>query len=145
MRRPIAPPAVGFPTQQSADYRRLKLEDTRIWEFEQSLWTGDADHYRALIDDECVMVLPESPFVLSGKQAIEAVADTPRWTSVEFSEQQIMRPQEGLIAIAYKAEAQRNGSTGYVAYCTTTIRRLEHDEWRVVQHQQTPPFAASGA
>lgn len=50
----------------------------------------------------------------------------------------IMRPQERLIAIAYKAEASRPGSTGYIAYCTTTIRRLEHEVWRVLQHQQTP-------
>jgi hypothetical protein len=54
-----------------------------------------------MIDDEGVMVLPEQPFVLTGAQA---VADAPRWTQVTFSERQIMRPQEGLIAIAYKDE-----------------------------------------
>ncbi len=121
------------------------MEDQRVWAFEESLWTGDADHYRTLIDDACVMVLPEPPFVLSGEQAIAAVADTPRWTSVQFSARQIMRPQEGLITIAYKAEARRDGTVGYVAYCTTTMRRVEHDEWRVVQHQQTPPLAAGGS
>ncbi|WP_258042792.1 nuclear transport factor 2 family protein [Sphingomonas sp. NBWT7] len=120
----------------------MRVEDQRLWAFEESLWVGDADHYRELIDDECVMVLPEQPFVLTGAQAIEAVADTPRWTEVAFSEQQVMRPQEGLIAIAYKAEAKRDDKA-YTAYCTTTMRRLEHDVWRVVQHQQTvPPVVA---
>ena len=119
------------------------MEDSRVWAFEQSLWTGDEGHYRELVDDECVMVLPTSPFVFAGKRAIEAVADTPRWSDVAFSGKQIMRPKEGLIVIAYKAEATRSGSTGYVAFCTTTMRRLEHDVWRVVQHQQTlPPKAA---
>ena len=113
------------------------MDDDRIWSFEESLWTGDADHYRELIDDECVMVVPEKPFVLTGRAAIEAVANTPRWSGVTFSEQQVMRPQEGLITIAYKAEAERDGGNGYVAYCTTTMRRLEHEVWRVVQHQQT--------
>lgn len=121
------------------------MDDNRVWAFEESLWTGDAEQYRTLIDDECVMVLPEHPFVLTGEQAISAVADTPRWTSVTFSEQQIMRPQEGLITIAYKAEAGRDGSTGYTAYCTTTMRWLAHDEWRVVQHQQTPALVAGAA
>ncbi len=121
------------------------MDDNRVWGFEESLWTGDAERYRALIDDECVMVLPEHPFVLTGTQAIEAVANTRRWSKVQFSEQQIMRPQEGLIAIAYKAEASRDDSTGYTAYCTTTMRRLEHEEWRVVQHQQTPALIASAA
>lgn len=120
------------------------MDDNRVWTFEESLWTGDADHYHELIDDECVMVLPQQPFVLTGEQAIAAVAETPRWSTVAFSEQKIVRPQEGLITIAYKAEAGREGAAGYTAWCTTTMRRLEHDVWRVVQHQQTPaPIVAA--
>jgi hypothetical protein len=121
------------------------MEDNRVWAFEESLWTGGAEQYRELIDEECVMVLPEQPYVLTSSQAIEAVAHTPRWSSVSFSEQQIMRPQEGLITIAYKAHAQKDGAEGYTAYCTTTMRRLEHDIWRVVQHQQTVPLTAGAA
>jgi hypothetical protein len=122
------------------------MDDQRLWTFEESLWIGDADQYRELIDEECVMVLPEQPFVMTGKQAIEAVANTPRWTKVAFSDRQVMRPQEGLIAIAYKAEASRAEGGDYAAYCTTTMRRLEHDVWRVVQHQQTvPPVVAAAA
>ena len=121
------------------------MDDNRVWAFEESLWTGDADQYATLIDAESVMVLPQPPFVLGGEQAIAAVSDTPRWTSVAFSEKRIVRPQEGLIAIAYLAEAQRDGATGYVAYCTTTMRRVEHEVWRVVQHQQTPRTAAAPA
>jgi Na+-translocating ferredoxin:NAD+ oxidoreductase RnfG subunit len=119
------------------------VDDDRVWTFEESLWIGDAEQYHTLIDDACVMVLPEQPFVLSGEQAIEAVSNTPRWSTVTFSEKQVIRPQEGLITIAYKAEAGRDGADGYVAYCTTTMRRLEHDVWRVVQHQQTPTLAVS--
>lgn len=117
------------------------MEDARAWDFEKSLWTGDPEQYRQLIDQECRMVLPEDPFVFTGEQAIEAVQATPRWTEVTFSEEQIARPQEGLIVLAYKAEAHRSGNS-YVAYCTTTIRRLEHEEWRVLQHQQTVPLTA---
>lgn len=117
------------------------MEDARIWSFEESLWTGDAENYREKIDDECVMVVPAAPFVLSGEQAIAAVADTPRWETVAFSQQQVKRPQEGLIVIAYQADAEKPGER-YRAYCTTTLRRLAHEEWRVVQHQQTlPPIA----
>lgn len=119
------------------------MDDQRIWAFEISLWTGDAEHYHELIDDECVMVLPEKPYVLTGAQAIEAVARTPRWTDVAFDQQRVMRPQEGLIVIAYHAEATKEGAAPYRAHCTTTIRRLSHEEWRVVQHQQTPLLVAS--
>jgi hypothetical protein len=116
------------------------MDDDRVWSFEKSLWTGDADHYRELVDDECLMVLPNPPFVMSGKQAIEAVAATPRWSKIELSKERISRPQEGLIVIAYNAKASRDDET-YEANCTSTYRRLSHEVWRVVQHQQTPPLA----
>lgn len=121
------------------------MDDDRVWAFEESLWICDAEHYRELIDKECVMVLPTPPFVFTGEQAIAAVADTPRWSKVVLSDRQIMRPQEGLIAIAYKAEATREGTPDYIAFCTTTMRRLEHDVWRVVQHGQTLPPVVSAA
>lgn len=121
------------------------MEDDRIWAFEKSLWTGDAEHYHELIDDECVMVVPTEPFVLTAQEAIAAVSETPRWTEVTFAAQQVMRPQEGLIVIGYHARASREDGKAYEAYCTSTLRRLSHEEWRVVQHQQTPPLHAGGA
>jgi hypothetical protein len=114
------------------------MDDERVWSFEKSLWTGDAEHYRHLIDEECVMVVPTPPFVLQGHEAIEAVAATPRWDDVEISDGRIVRPQEGLIVVAYTASAYKEGSSDYSAHCTSSYRRLAHDEWRVVQHQQTP-------
>jgi hypothetical protein len=118
------------------------MDDARIWSFEESLWTGDADHYRGAIDAECVMVVPADPFVITGEQAIAAVSDTPRWSSVSLSDKQVMRPQEGLIVIGYRAVALRDQGEAYTAWCTSTYRRLAHDEWRVVQHQQTVPPVA---
>ena len=115
------------------------MDDGRVWAFEESLWTGDAAHYRESIDDACVMALPAEPFIFSGTQAIEAVANTPRWNSVQFANQRVMRPQEGLIVIGYTAHASKEGGEGYTAHCTSTYRRLSHEDWRVVQHSQTLP------
>lgn len=113
------------------------MEDARIWEFETSLWTGDAEHYRTLIDDECVMILPQQPHVMTGAHAIEAVAHTPRWSSADLSERTVVRPEEGLIVIGYHAEASKEDGESYKAWCSSTLRRLSHDEWRVVQHSQS--------
>jgi hypothetical protein len=52
----------------------------------------------------------------------------------------VTRPQEGLICVAYKVEASSGDGPGYTAYCTSVYRRLGHDDWKVVQHQQTPPL-----
>jgi hypothetical protein len=123
----------------------VTMDDGRVWSFEESLWTGDARHYHELIDDECLMVLPAPPFVMTGQQAIEAVSNTPRWTKATLTERQIVRPQEGLIVVAYNARAEREGASPYEAHCTSTYRRLAHDEWRVIQHQQTPPLITGSA
>jgi len=117
------------------------MEDTRIWEMEAQLWHGGAEVYETLIDDEVVMALPAEPFVFAREAAIKAVTNTPVWDSVDFSGKQVVRPQEGLIAIAYRAEASR-GDERYIAYCSTTMRRIEHDVWRVVQHSQVVPPVA---
>ena len=122
------------------------MDDDRIWAFEESLWTASPDHYAESIDDACLMVLPAPPFVFTGRQSIEAVSNTPRWDEVQLSERQVSRPKEGLIVIAYRADALR-GEESYVAHCTSTYRHLPgadgertEDRWQVVQHQQTPPL-----
>jgi hypothetical protein len=116
------------------------MDDERIWNFERDLWIGDPALYQEAIDAECLMVLPAPPFVMTGQQAIDAVKATPRWSSVELTEKQVARPQEGLIVVAYKARASRGGGEAYEAHCTSTYRRLAHEKWCVVQHQQTPPL-----
>jgi hypothetical protein len=119
------------------------MDDERIWAFEESLWLGDAEHYRQLIDDECVMALPAKPYVFTAEAAIAAVGNTPRWSTVEFSERKVQRPEKGLIVIAYRAEASREDEA-YVAYCTTSMRRRAHEDWLVVQHSQVVPPLAGG-
>lgn len=118
------------------------MEDTRIWDFEQSLWTEGRENYQAKVDEQVVMVLPQPPFVYTGQAAIDAVSSTPVWDSAELSERQVMRPQEGLIVIAYRARASKGDET-YEAHCTSTLRRIAHEEWTVVQHQQTPPLVTT--
>lgn len=117
------------------------MDDGRVWAFEEGLWTGDAEHYKEFIDEDCLMVLPTDPFIFTGAQAVEAVSSTPRWSAVALSHRQIIRPEEGLIVVAYKASAKQDGCDNYEAHCTSTYRRLAHEKWRVVQHQQTPPLA----
>ena len=116
------------------------MDDNRVWACEKSLWMGDAEHYRTLIDGDCLMVLPVKPHILGGEEAVNTVSDTPRWSDVKISGGRIARPQEGMIVIAYTAHATRQDEEAYVAHCTSTYRRLDHDDWRAVQHQQTPPL-----
>ena len=120
------------------------MDDDRLWGFEQSLWIEGLDNYREKVDPEVVMVLPQPPFVFAGAEAIEAVVRTPVWERAELTERHVSRPQEGLIVVGYRVRAEREGHAGYEAHCTSVFRRLEHEVWRVVQHQQTP-LLATGA
>jgi hypothetical protein len=114
------------------------MDDARVWSFERDLWIGDAALYEKAIDKECLMVVPAPPFVLIGQQAIEAVKATPRWSEVELTDGRIARPEEGLIVVAYRSRAAKEGGSAYEAHCTSTYRRVGHEHWLVVQHQQTP-------
>lgn len=120
------------------------MDDERIRQFETDLWVGGEEVYRRSIADDCVMVLPEPPFVLSGWQAIEAVSKTPRWSEVSLDDLRIVRPQEGLIVIAYAVTASRGEET-FAANCTSTYLRIGHEDWRVVQHQQSVRGGAARA
>ena len=71
------------------------MQDARVWELEESLWTGNAQHYLDLIDPQCLTVLPKPPFLMAGHQAIDAVSDTPRWSLVTTTQRQVMRPRKG--------------------------------------------------
>ena len=117
------------------------MDDERIRTFERDLWVGEGDVYRQRVSRECVMVVPEQPFLLRGDAAISAVEQTPRWTDVEFTDLQVERPQEGMIVIGYRVEASR-GEESYKAYCTSTYQRIGDHEWQVVQHQQTPELSS---
>lgn len=119
------------------------MDDDRVRDFETALWIGGEEVYRRSIDPECLMVVAAHPFLMSGGEAIEAVSKTPRWESVDFDDLRIGRPQEGLIVLAYGVRASRDGQA-YSAYCTSTYRRVAHEQWLVVQHQQTLPPAAQG-
>ena len=87
------------------------MDDARVWSFERDLWIGDAALYEKAIDKECLMVVPAPPFVLIGQQAIEAVKATPRWSEVELTDGRIARPEEGLIVVAYRSRAAKEGGS----------------------------------
>lgn len=123
------------------------MDDARVWEFEDSLWRADEAHYRESITPDYLLVVPMPPYVLTGEQAAEMLANTPRWQNVEFSGQHVSRPHGedgGLIVIAYHVEASKADAQPYSADCSSVYLRIGHEDWRVVQHQQTPRLAVGG-
>lgn len=114
------------------------MDDQRAWAIEESLWTGQPAGYVGLIDPACLMVVPVAPHILAARDALHSMSDAPRWTAVDFVKGQVARPEDGLVVLAYTAHARRAQGEGYVAHCTSTWRRKGHEDWKLVQHQQTP-------
>ena len=111
------------------------MDDERVWKFEESLWRASEDRYHERVDPDCVMALSREPWLFTGNDAVEAVSHTPAWEQVSFSRQDVRRPQEGLIAIAYHV-AVAKGDTRFAAACTSVYRRRAHEDWTVIQHCQ---------
>lgn len=111
------------------------MDDNRVWEFEESLWRTSEERYHERVDSDVVMALSHEPYIHVGQAAIDAVSGTPAWDSVEFSDRQVTRPQEGLIVVGYRVRAAE-GETVFTAACTSVYRRREHEDWTVVQHAQ---------
>jgi hypothetical protein len=111
------------------------MDDNRVWKFEESLWRASEDRYHEQVDPDCIMVLSHPPHVFVGTEAVEAVSGTPTWDEVSFSDQNISRPEEGLIVVGYRVEAKK-GENRFTAACTSVYRRKAHEDWTVVQHAQ---------
>jgi Domain of unknown function (DUF4440) len=120
------------------------MEDHRAWALEECLWAGDPGRYRGLIDPACLMVVPVYPWIMTTKDALQSMLHAPRWTRISFSSGHVSRPAKGLIVLAYLAYALREEGKDYkdyIAHCTSTWRRHRHEDWRLVQHQQTPQIS----
>lgn len=114
------------------------MDDQRALAIEESLWTGDPSGYPDLIDPACLMVIPAPPHVLPAAEALRTMSKGQRWSRVTFHDPHSARPEEGLIVLAYRATANKHDGSNYVADCTSTWRRQGHEDWKLVQHQQTP-------
>ncbi|OAP38542.1 hypothetical protein AU381_23595 [Sinorhizobium glycinis] len=112
------------------------MDDKEAWEWERKLWLEGAGVYQHLLDDECLMAF-EPGGILGGVEIIRALDGTPRWLDVAMTEQRSARPNDSVLVLAYRADARRDPAVPYAAYCTSTYARTGED-WRMVQHQQTP-------
>ena len=111
------------------------MDDDRVWKFEESLWRASEERYHDRVDPECIMALSHEPYLFAGQDAADAVSGTPEWDEVRFEDKTVSRPQEGMIAIAYRIVATKGG-TRFAAACTSVYRRRAHDDWTVIQHCQ---------
>src|SRR3954468_22515285 len=60
--------------------------------------------------------------IMRSNAILQSLARAPRWSSVEISERHVVRPTSELIALGYRARANRAGAEPYEAFCTSSYR-----------------------
>lgn len=115
----------------------MKLE-AQLLDLEARFWREGAEFYRHHLADDAVMVFAEPVGVLSREQAVQGVADAPRWADVRFGEVRLVQLTPSSVLLIYRAEASREGAASrYAALCSSAyVSRGEG--WKLACHQQTP-------
>jgi len=122
------------------------MDQDAIWRLEEQFWLGDHAHYRSALDADCMMCFPPPFGFVVGKAILESLSQAPRWSSVEMTERQLLRPTSGLVVLGYRARGIREGADPYEAFCTSSYRAAVGG-WKLFQHHQTriaPPGKAEG-
>ena len=113
----------------------MAITDESIWSAEERLWLGGAAAFEDLVGEECLMVFPGAG-ILERAFARAALASAPQWLSVAMTQRQMARVGRTNIVLAYRADARRDRSEPFEAFCSSTYRAGD-DGWKLIQHQQT--------
>ena len=110
--------------------------NSMIWGLEKDFWLGGADLYRRRLADEALMVFPG--IVLSKQQTVDSIANGPRWTSVAFSDQRLVRFTSHTLALIYRASGSRVGQELPYSALVSSVYVMQDDKWRLALHHQSP-------
>ncbi len=113
------------------------MNEDDAWTMEERLWCEGESAYRDLVHPDCTIVFLAPVGILRGSAITQSIRQSPRWDWVRMTERSFAQPSDNVMVLAYRALARRRESGAYHAYCTSTYFACEND-WRLVQHQQTP-------
>jgi hypothetical protein len=116
----------------------LDLPDEAVWDLETRFWQGDEAFYDAWLAAQALMVFPDPTGILDRTAILASIRGTPRWTDVRFTQDRLTRPAAGVVVVAYRVEARREGhDAAYAAWVSSTYTRSD-GVWSLALHQQTP-------
>lgn len=112
----------------------MNVED--VWEREKGFWLDGPGFYGDRMVPGAQMVFPDPVGILKGDDILAGLKGAPRWDAVEMEETTELEIGDTLV-LAYRATGTREGSTPYVALCSSAYVFQEH-MWKLTSHQQTP-------
>ncbi len=106
---------------------------------ERGFWEAatDRDFFREHLADEAVMVFPYGVGAMDKAMVLYTIrADVEAWTSLEFTEEQVVRLGDDAAVITYKVAAGRSDDEPFKAFISSTYVRRDGN-WLLAFHQQT--------
>ena len=110
--------------------------DSKLWELEREFWLGGADVYRRHLADDAVIVFPG--MVMAKSKTVESIAAGPRWASVNFSDQRLVRLTPDAVALIYHASGLREHETSAYSAEVSSVYVQRFGSWELAMHQQSP-------
>jgi hypothetical protein len=121
------------------------VKDTLLG-IERSLWTNDADVYRANLVDGALLVFAETG-VLTRDAAVEAIkrenAEGRHWAAVQFDDVWSVGLPTGTVLLTYRVTARWAHSPVDTVALASSVYVEDDGRWKVAFHQQTPLAAAA--
>ena len=77
-----------------------------LWTLEERFWTAGPDFYTAHLASDPVMLFPGAG-LMRGQAITDALAQAPRWLSVEMTDRVEFQPTADVALLAYRAHGRR--------------------------------------
>src|SRR5215218_1518439 len=62
------------------------MTDDRAWTEEELFWISGEEHYRKMLDDECIMVFPAPAGIIAGPDIALSLKNAPRWRLIQHQQ-----------------------------------------------------------
>ncbi|MDP9137066.1 MAG: DUF4440 domain-containing protein [Pseudomonadota bacterium] len=111
--------------------------EQELMALEKQFWTGNADFYRAHLDEHCICVFTEMAGLMSKEQVAGMIKEGTRWRDLKIEKKGLRLLGEDVAMLAYEAQATRPNGEAYTAHVSSGYIRRDNS-WKMAFHQQTP-------
>ena len=117
----------------------MALEDD-LYRIEEGFWLAGEDHFRAHLDEQCLLVFPqagEMHGIYSREEVAATATPSNRWRDLQITHRQLHEVTDDVVVISYRADVMRADEQPYSALIGSTYVRRP-DGWKLAAHQHSP-------
>lgn len=101
-----------------------------------ALWSGGADDYREIVDEDCLVAFTQMAGVCSREEVASTVDGSQRWKNIELEPEGVITPTDDVAILTYRASADRGDDTYRALVSSGYVKR--DGDWKLMFHQHTP-------